>query len=206
MSHSSQIFDNALTQLSKLPSVGAKTAARFVFHLIKQDAQVVQALAQSLLDLKERLLHCELCGNVSDAPLCGICSDPSRDQGLICVVENIRDVMALENTSSYRGHYHVLGGLIAPLDGIAPAHLNISSLVQRLREHPVRELIFALSPNMQGDTTIFYIQKQIAPFFQAQITGIARGVAFGGALEYADEYTLGQALRSRQALHAYVKA
>lgn len=202
--YSSKIFEQALEQLSSLPSIGTKTATRLIFHLLQQQSDNVQALAQSLIDLKEKIYSCKHCHNLSDTPVCSICDNPERDHSTICVVEQVRDVIAIENTRSYRGLYHILGGLIAPLDNIGPDKLHIAALIARLQAQPVKELIFALSPNMQGDTTIFYIQKKIAPFFQAPITIISRGIAFGAALEYADEFTLSQALSRRLPIENYM--
>lgn len=205
MPHTSKTFAQAVEQLTMLPSVGEKTAMRFIFHLLQQEPQKIYNLAQSLLDLADKIRGCEICGYLTDENICNICTNINRNTRQLCVIESPRDVIALEKTQVYKGLYHLTGGLIAPLQGIGPEQLNLQNLIERLQEQTIEELIFALSPNIQGDTTIFYICKQIAPFYQGKIMAIARGVSFGGSLEYADERTLSQAIMCRQTVDQYVK-
>ncbi len=199
----STLLNNAVTELSKLPGVGKKTALRLVLHLIKKDKEDVEKLSASLSSMRNQIQFCNQCGNIADAEWCGICLNTHRQQNIICIVENIRDVIAIENTQQYNGTYHVLGGLISPLDGIGPDQLNISSLIRRVQKQEVGEIIFAISPTIQGDTTIFYIQKKIQSY-NITTTTIARGIAFGGELEYADEMTLARSLRNRLPIHQLV--
>lgn len=206
MSYTSETFSQVVEQLTMLPSVGEKTAMRFIFHLLQQDKEKVHKLAYSLLDLINKVRGCQICGYLTDQNICSICTNTDRNTRQLCVVEGPRDVMALEKTQVYKGLYHVSGGLIAPLHGISPEQLNLQSLVNRLQEEEIDELIFALSPNIQGDTTIFYICRQISSFYQGKIMAISRGVSFGGSLEYADERTLSQAVMCRQAVEHYVKS
>lgn len=174
-----------------------------VLHLLKQDKENVNHFSETVARMRNEIKFCQRCCNISDGDICSICANAFRNQHLICVVENIRDVIAIENTKQYSGTYHVLGGVISPLDGIGPAQLNIESLVQRIEKEKTEELIFALSPNIQGDTTIYYIQKKIAGL-PCKITTIARGIAFGGELEYADELTLGRSLQNRMPADKYI--
>lgn len=200
----SSLLENAVAQFAKLPGVGKKTALRLVLHLLKQDVDDVQHFGETIARMRRDIKFCQRCCNVSDGDICSICANSQRNPRLICVVENIRDVIAVETTQQYNGTYHVLGGVISPLDGIGPDQLNIESLVQRIAKEETEELLFALSPNIQGDTTIYYIQKKIA-HLPCRITTIARGIAFGGELEYADEMTLARSIANRLPVQQYVK-
>lgn len=192
----SQLLDRAVQEFSKLPGVGRKTALRLVLHLLRQEDQDVQAFVEAVSRLKHDVCYCKTCHNISDAERCPICADPRRDATTVCVVENIQDVMAVENTQQYQGLYHVLGGVISPMDGIGPSDLEIDSLVKRVEEGGVREVILALSPTMEGDTTNFYIFRKLAPY-DVSISIIARGVSVGNELEYTDEVTLGRSIVNR---------
>jgi len=192
----SALLEQAVNEFSKLPGIGKKTALRLVLHLLKQDPEKVQLFAASVTRMRNESHLCQRCFNISDSLLCSICSNPMRKQDIICVVESIRDVIAIENTQQYNGTYHILGGIISPLDGIGPDQLYISQLIDRTRAGDVTELIFALNPTIQGDTTIYYIQKKLQPS-PVKITTIARGISFGGELEYADEMTLARSLQHR---------
>ena len=194
----SELLERAVGALSKLPAVGRKSALRLALHLLKQDEAEVTELAEALVRLRTEIKHCAVCHNISDTDVCRICSDASRKAAQICVVENVRDVMAIENTQQYNGLYHVLGGIISPMNGIGPADLEIASLVERVANGGVAEVILALSPNMEGDTTAFYIFRKLADY-DVKITTIARGVAVGDELEFADEVTLGRSIRNRVA-------
>lgn len=193
----SRLLENAVSQFSRLPGIGRKTALRLVLHLLRQDAEDVEQLASALTTMKRDVCHCRVCHNISDQDICSVCSDPRRDSRTVCVVENIQDVMAIENTQQYNGLYHVLGGVISPMDGIGPSDLEIDSLVERVGQGGVDEVILALSPTMEGDTTNFYIYRKLAPYGQLKITVIARGVSVGDELEYADEVTLGRSILNR---------
>ena len=192
----SQLLERAVQEFSKLPGVGRKTALRLVLHLLRQEDQDVQAFVEAVSRLKHDVCYCKTCHNISDAERCPICADPRRDATTVCVVENIQDVMAVENTQQYQGLYHVLGGVISPMDGIGPSDLEIDSLVKRVEEGGVREAILALSPTMEGDTTNFYIFRKLAPY-DVSISIIARGVSVGNELEYTDEVTLGRSIVNR---------
>ncbi|WP_134089777.1 recombination mediator RecR [Olivibacter sp. XZL3] len=196
MNFSSKLLENAVNEFSRLPGVGQKTALRLVLHLLNQQANDVMRFSDALTKLKSEICYCSVCHNISDEAICEICSAPKRDKGLICVVEDTRDVMAIENTNQFNGVYHVLGGLISPMDGVGPSDLSIESLVSRLRESEVHEVILALSATMEGDTTIFYLYKKLKDF-NIQVSTIARGIAFGGELEYVDEVTLGRSIATR---------
>ena len=196
MNFSSKLLENAVNEISRLPGIGNKTALRLVLHLLQQPVQDVERLSESLIQLRKEIKHCVKCRNISDQDVCEICISKKRDQGLICVVEDTRDVMAIENTNQYNGVYHVLGGLISPMDGVGPSQLNIDSLIERLKENQVEEVLLALSATMEGDTTIFYLYKKMKEF-NIRITTIARGIAFGGELEYVDEVTLGRSIATR---------
>ncbi|MCX6207593.1 MAG: recombination mediator RecR [Bacteroidetes bacterium] len=200
----SSLLENAVLQFSKLPGIGKKTALRLVLHLLKQDVQEVQFFGETIAKMRRDIKFCQRCFNVSDGHICSICSNTMRNQKMICVVENIRDVIAIESTQQFNGTYHVLDGIISPLDGVGPDQLNIEPLVQRIQNEHIEELVFALSPNIQGDTTIYYIQKKIA-HLPCNITTIARGIAFGGELEYADEMTLARSIANRLPVQQYVK-
>ncbi len=203
MQFSSSLLENAVNEFSRLPGIGKKTALRLVLHLLKQDVKDVQHFGETIARMRSEIKFCNRCFNVADGDICSICSNSLRKQQIICVVESIRDVIAIESTQQYNGVYHVLGGVISPLDGIGPDHLNIESLVARIQKEQTEELIFALNPNIQGDTTIYYIQKKLQPF-NTRITTIARGIAFGGELEYADEMTLARSLQNRLPVESYV--
>lgn len=196
MEFSSKLLENAVHEMAQLPGIGKRTALRLVMHLLRRPQDQTERLALALQNLRNEIKYCKNCHNISDVELCGICADHSRDASLICVVEDIRDVMAIENTGQYRGLYHVLGGKISPMDGVGPNDLTISSLVNKAKEGAVKELIFALSSTMEGDTTNFYIFKQLEGLNVATST-IARGIAVGDELEYADEVTLGRSILNR---------
>jgi recombination protein RecR len=196
MVFSSTLLENAVNEFAKLPGIGKKTALRLVLHLIKQDVEEVNAFSNILAKMRNEIQFCNRCHNISDAPVCHTCSNPMRKQEMICVVENIRDVIAIESTQQFNGVYHVLGGIISPLDGVGPEQLMIDSLISRVENEKTEEIIFALSPNIQGDTTIYYISRKLKSF-PVKITTIARGIAFGGELEYADEMTLAKSISNR---------
>ena len=193
----SQLLEKAVQEFSKLPGVGRKTALRLVLHLLRQDTDDVQLFADTIARMKQEVKHCRICHNISDSDVCPICSDARRDESTVCVVENIQDVMAVENTQQYNGLYHVLGGVISPMDGIGPADLEIDSLVERVRACDIKEVILALSSTMEGDTTNFYIFRKLAPFADVKISIIARGISVGDELEYTDEVTLGRSILNR---------
>ena len=203
MEFSSSLLENAVNEFARLPGIGKKTALRLVLHLLKQDASLVQGFGEIIIKMRQEIRFCQRCHNVSDADICSICSNSMRKQEMICVVENIRDVIAIESTQQYNGIYHVLGGIISPLDGIGPDQLTIESLVNRIHKEAPDEVIFALNPTIQGDTTIYYIQKKLQPA-ATRITTIARGIAFGGELEYADEMTLARSITNRLPVENYV--
>lgn len=203
MFFSSQLLENAVAEFAKLPGIGKKTALRLVLHLLKQDEQQVTQFSEVISRMRKDIRFCKRCNNVADADLCSICMNPGRKQELVCVVETIRDVIAIEATQQYNGNYHVLGGVISPLDGIGPDQLQIEGLINRVIKDKVEEIIFALSPTIQGDTTIYYIQKKLKDS-QVKITTIARGIAFGGELEYTDEMTLARSLQNRLPIESYV--
>lgn len=196
MNFSSKLLEDAVGEFSKLPGVGQKTALRLVLHLLNKDQEEVEHFGNAIIRLRKEIKHCNICHNISDHNVCEICTGNKRDKEIICVVEDTRDVMAVENTSQYFGVYHVLGGLISPMDGVGPSDLFIDSLVQRVATTPVKEVILALNATMEGDTTLFYLYKRLKDF-QIPITTIARGIAFGGELEYADEITLGRSIVTR---------
>lgn len=190
-------LEQAVDQLGSLPGVGRRTALRLALDILKRSDIEIDDFVSALSALKDKVLRCSSCGNITDTPICGICSNPRRDATIICVVEDIRDVMAIESTSTFNGLYHVLGGLISPMDGIGPQDLNILSLPARIEKDQPKEIILALSPTMEGDTTNFYIYKKIK-VFDVLITRISRGIAVGSELQYADELTLGRSLQQRQ--------
>lgn len=199
MEYPSKLIEDAVNEVSKLPGIGKKTALRLVLHLLKRDEEQTETLAQSLTAMRTRVKYCQKCHNLSDHDLCSICTSNKRDHSLICVVEDTRDVLAIENTAQFKGLYHVLGGIISPVEGIGPSDLQIDSLIARLRgpeREQVREIILAISPTMEGDTTAFYLQKKLKAF-NLKLSTIARGVPIGGDLEYADEVTLGRSILSR---------
>ena len=193
----SVLLEKAVGEFSKLPGIGRKTALRLVLHLLRQPVGEAEAFAEAVLRVRKDIKYCSVCHNISDDDVCPICSDPRRDRSTICVVENVQDVMAIENTQQYNGLYHVLGGVISPMDGVGPADLQIGSLVQRVKEgEGVKEIILALSSTMEGDTTNFYIHRQLAPL-KVRVTMIARGISVGNDLEYTDEVTLGRSIVNR---------
>jgi len=196
MEFSSKLLERAVNEMAQLPGIGKRTALRLVLHLLKQPTEQTQFLTQALTAMREEIKLCKSCHNISDLEVCEICSNPARNHKIICVVEDVRDVMAIENTNQFKGIYHVLGGKISPIDGIGPSQLTISSLVEKVRTEQVEELIFALSSTMEGDTTNFYIFKQVKDF-EVRISAIARGIAVGDELEYADEVTLGRSILHR---------
>lgn len=198
MEYPSQHIEEAVNEISKLPGIGKKTALRLVLHLLKQPNEETRSLAQALIRMRDETKFCKVCHNISDQEICRICSSPRRDNTIVCVIEDTRDVMAIENTGQYRGLYHVLGGVISPIEGIGPDNLNISSLLKRINasDSNVKELILALNPTMEGDTTSFFITKKISRS-GLKVTSLARGVPVGGELEYADEITLGRSITAR---------
>lgn len=192
----SVLLEKAVSEFAKLPGVGRKTAMRLVLHLLRQDAAAVEAFGNAIITLKREVKYCKVCHNISDTDVCRICSNPQRDASVVCVVENIRDVMAVEATQQFRGLYHVLGGVISPMDGIGPSDLQIDSLVERVQTGSVKEVILALSTTMEGDTTNFYIYRKLEKF-GVKLSVIARGISVGDELEYADEVTLGRSIVNR---------
>lgn len=192
----STLLEKAVGEFAKLPGIGRKTALRLVLHLLRQDNDAVGQFVDALSLLKKEVKYCKVCHNISDTEVCPICSDPRRDASTVCVVENIRDVLAVENTQQYHGLYHVLGGVISPMDGIGPSDLEIDSLVQRVSKGDVQEVIFALSSTMEGDTTNFYISRKLADY-PVKLSVIARGISVGDELEYTDEVTLGRSIVNR---------
>lgn len=203
MQFPSKLIENAVNEISKLPGIGKKTALRLVLHILREETAITLSLSESLVKLRQEIQYCQQCHNISDGPICNICNSHRRDPKLICVVEDIRDVMAIENTAQFQGHYHVLGGIISPIEGIGPGDLQITSLVQRVQtsDPSIAEVILALSPTMEGDTTAFYLTKMLKDF-ELKVTTLARGVPIGGELEYADEITLGRSIVSRRVYEA----
>lgn len=196
---SSRILDEAVAEFSRLPGIGKRTALRLVLHLLKVPAEDAQRLGNVIIELRKQVRYCKNCHNITEQEVCSICSDPRRDPSVLCIVEDIRDVIAIENTQQFKGRYHVLGGIISPIDGVGPNDLNIESLVTRIATEPIHELILALSATMEGDTTSFYIHKKIQQSGRDDIrfSSIARGVSIGDELEYADEVTLGRSILNR---------
>lgn len=192
----SALLDNAVAELSKLPGIGRKTALRLALHLLRQDESVARSLGESLIEMRENITYCRRCHNISESQECSICSDSRRDHTTVCVVENVKDVITIESTRQHRGLYHVLGGLISPIDGVAPSDLEIESLITRVGEEDIREIILALSPTIEGDTTNFYIYRKLSES-SVRITMLARGLSVGNELEYADELTLGRSIQNR---------
>ena len=203
MQFSSSLLENAVNEFAKLPGIGKKTAVRLVLHLLKQDASFSQGFGEIIIKMRQEIKFCQRCFNVADADICSICANSIRKQELICVVESVRDVIAIESTQQFNGTYHVLGGIISPLDGIGPDQLNIEQLINRIQKEHTQELIFALNPNIQGDTTIYYIQKKLQSS-AVRVTTISRGIAFGGELEYADEMTLARSISNRLPVESYM--
>jgi recombination protein RecR len=192
----SQLLENAVNAFASLPGIGRKSALRMALHILRQGPANANKFISAISEMSQNIQYCEECHNISDKPKCEICSDPRRDQTTICVVESIKEVMLIENTAQYHGVYHVLGGVISPMNGISPSDLEISSLVERVEQGNIKEVILALSPNMEGDTTCFYIYRKLA-HLPVAVTTIARGVAIGDDLEYADEITLGRSILNR---------
>ncbi|QRM87872.1 recombination protein RecR [Lacinutrix sp. WUR7] len=205
MEFSSKLLESAVNEMSQLPGIGKRTALRLVLHLLRQPEEQTLKLSKALDNMRSNIKFCKSCNNISDVDLCEICANPHRNQELICVVEDVKDVMAIENTSSFRGLYHVLGGKISPMDGVGPHDLNVTSLVEKVKLGEVKELIFALSSTMEGDTTNFYIFKQIQDYNIVTST-IARGISVGDELEYADEITLGRSIINRIPFEASLKS
>ena len=203
MIFSSSLLENAVNEFAKLPGIGKKTALRLVLHLVKQKEQEVLHFSEIIAAMRKEIKFCTRCHNISDKELCNICSNTSRKQDLICVVETIRDVIAIESTQQFNGTFHVLGGIISPLDGIGPEQLNIEPLINRVNHEKTQEIIFALNPNIQGDTTVYYIGRKLKDF-PIKITTIARGIAFGGELEFADEMTLAKSISNRIPIENYI--
>ena len=199
----SQLLERAVDEFAKLPGIGSKTAMRLVLHLLRQDVKAVEAFGQSIIRLRQEVNFCHICHNISDTETCDICSNPRRDQSTICVVENIQDVMAIEATQQYRGTYHVLGGVISPMDGIGPSDLHIQSLVERVAQGNISEVILALSPTMEGDTTNFYLYRKLSDS-NVKISVIARGIAQNDELQYTDEVTLGRSIVNRTLLNVSI--
>lgn len=196
MNFSSKLIEDAVDAFANLPGIGKKTALRLVLHLWKQEPEITERFSHALVQMRQNIKSCEKCHNISDTPICNICSNPRRNENTLCVVEGIRDVMAIEETAQFNGLYHVLGGVISPIEGIGPTALNIDSLVQRIKANEIKEIIMAISPTIEGDTTIYYISDQLKDM-SVKVTTIARGVSFGGELEYADEVTLGRSIVAR---------
>lgn len=196
MEFSSKLLEKAVQEMSQLPGIGKRTALRLVLHLLKQPKEQTEALSKSLIDVTQNINFCKRCHTISDAEICEVCSNPNRNHNIICIVEDIRDVMAIENTDQFKGLYHVLGGKISPIDGIGPGQLTINSLIDRIKTENISEVIFALSPTMEGDTTNFYIYRQLKDF-NLVFSTIARGISVGDELEYADEVTLGRSIQKR---------
>lgn len=194
--YSSALLENAVNEFAKLPGIGRKTALRLVLHLLRQEEFSVENFGNAIIKLRKEIKYCHVCHNISDSDTCSLCSDPNRNDSIICVVENIKEVMVIENTHQFKGRYHVLGGVISPMDGIGPSDLEIDSLVKRVSEGGIQEIILALSATMEGDTTNFYIFRKLAPY-NIKISILARGVSVGDELEYTDEITLGRSIINR---------
>ncbi len=200
MTFSSKLIEKAVEAFATLPGIGRKTALRLVLHLLKQDKSVTEQFAAALTAMREGLRECRICHNLSDEEVCRICADARRDRSIVCVVESVRDLMAIEDTGQFRGLYHLLGGIISPIEGIGPSDLNIDSLLLRLQEGEIREVVMAISPTIEGETTVYYLSKKLQPL-GVHVSVIARGVSFGGDLEYADELTLGRSITARLPYH-----
>lgn len=197
MNYSSKLLENAVNELARLPGIGRKTALRLALHLIRQDVQAVESFSHAITSMRNEIKRCSRCHNISDNEVCDICSNPKRDQSLVCVVQDIRDVMAIENTGQYSGLYHVLGGIISPIDGIGPDDLTIESLIKKADEGTIKEVILALPTTIEGDTTNFYLSKRLAGGHSVILSTIARGIAIGDDIEYTDEITLGRSILNR---------
>jgi recombination protein RecR len=205
MEFSSKLLENAVNEVAMLPGIGKRSAMRLVLHLLKQPSEQTQLLTEALTKMRNEINYCQNCHNISDNTICEICNNSTRDHSIVCVVEDVRDVMAIENTRMYKGVYHVLGGKISPMEGISPSQLNINSLVEKVKQQRISEIIFALSSTMEGDTTNFYIFKQIKEF-NVNVSTIARGISVGDELEYADEVTLGRSLLHRIPFESTIKS
>lgn len=200
----SVLLENAVNELSSLPGIGRKTALRLALHMLRRDVPYMEGFTSALLSLRKDVKYCKVCHNICDDDVCSICSDPQRDRSLVCVVENIKEVLAIENTGQFRGVYHVLGGIISPMDGIGPSDLQIESLVERISSGEVKEVILALSTTMEGDTTNFFIYRKLSGY-EVKISVIARGVSIGDEIEYADEVTLGRSIINRTSFNDSIK-
>jgi len=198
MEFPSKLIENAVGELSKLPGIGRKTALRLTLHLLKAETETTSSLAEALAKMRFEITYCRTCHNISDTEECTICANKLRDHSTVCVVSDIRDVIAIENTGQYQGVYHVLGGVISPIEGIGPSDLHIDTLLTRLPDSEIREIILAISPTMEGDTTAFFLSRKLRDFPEVHISSIARGIPMGGELEYADEITLGRSIVERQ--------
>ena len=196
MNFSSKLIQDAVEQFAKLPGIGRKSAMRLALHLLKMDKDEVRSFGEAFIDLRDKIKYCQECHNISDMDICELCTNPSRESSILCVVEDIRDVIAIENTHQFKGKYHVLGGIISPMDGVGPADLNIESLVTKVAQGNIKEIIMALSTTMEGDTTNFYIFKRLKEY-EIKMSVIARGISVGDELEYADEVTLGRSIVNR---------
>ncbi len=197
MNFSSKLIEDSVNAFASLPGIGKKTALRLTLHLLSMPPEISEGLCEPVLKMRKEIQFCATCNNISDTVVCSICSNTARDQSVICVVESIRDIMAIENTNQYRGLFHVLGGVISPIEGVGPGDLNIESLMDRVKAGTSKEIIMAISPTIDGDTTIFYLSKQLEAF-DVKVTTLARGISFGGELEYADELTLGRSIAARR--------
>ncbi|MEN9447699.1 MAG: hypothetical protein RJA25_989 [Bacteroidota bacterium] len=203
MQFPSKLIEDAVNTFATLPGIGKKTALRLVMHLLQSDVGQTKNLSEAILKMRTEIKFCKTCHNVSDEEECSVCTNSFRDKSVICIVENFRDIIAIENTQHYNGQYHVLEGLISPMDGIGPEQLNIQSLIERISKNDIKEIIMALNPTIDGDTTIFYLSKVLTPY-EIKITSIARGIAFGGELEYVDEITLARSIQSRLPYENYL--
>lgn len=192
----SKLLENVVSELSKLPSIGRRTALRLALSLLKRDERDSKSLGEALINFRSGIKYCRKCHNLCDGELCNVCATPGRDDSMVCVVENVGDVMAIENTAQYHGLYHVLGGIISPMEGVGPNDIEINSLIKRVEEEDIKEVLLALSPNMEGDTTCFFIYRKLAPY-NVRVTTIAKGISVGDSLEYADELTLGRSIVNR---------
>lgn len=204
MKYPSALLENAVNELATLPGIGRKTALRLALYMLRRDVTYMENFAGALLALRKEVKYCRICHNICDEEVCSICANPARDRSLVCVVENIREVMAIENTAQFKGVYHVLGGIISPMDGIGPNDLQIDSLVERVAGGEVKEVILALSTTMEGDTTNFFIYRKLTPY-QVKVSVIARGVSIGDEIEYADEVTLGRSILNRTSFNDSIK-
>lgn len=204
MKYPSALLENAVNELATLPGVGRKTALRLALYMLRRDPSYTENFARALVELRRDVKYCRVCHNICDEDMCAICANPNRDHSLVCVVENIKEVMAIENTGQFKGVYHVLGGIISPMDGIGPNDLEIDSLVERVANGEIKEVILALSTTMEGDTTNFFIYRKLSPY-SIKISVIARGVSIGDEIEYADEVTLGRSILNRTSFNDSIK-